>query len=365
MLRGGSWINNGRNLRAAQRNHNDPDNRNNNIGCRLCQLVEPGEPGLGDQRSVWPHLYPWRKQGARTVSRQADWPKAVRDLAPWIDSAPAPGSDWANHPPPQFPLSFASGYGRDEFGLYCDFAIADVQQRLRWIPPGSFRMGSPANEPERFDNESLHEVELTRGFWLGEAAVTQSLWQAVTGENPSTFNQNLDHPVEEVSWDDVNAFYAALNQQLPGANFNFATEAQWEYACRAGSETVFWWGDSLNPEQARYDWSEPYQNATKQQWEKSTVPVSAYAPNPWGLYQMHGNVWDWCKDWYDAYPSGDVQNPVGPVDGSRRVLRGGGLFSIGRNLRAARRFHDVPGDRNGSIGCRLCQLVPDSAGRQA
>ena len=247
----------------------------------------------------------------------------------------------------------------DRIGLFVDQPLAGVVQRFRYCPPGRLWMGSPENEPERRDDERLHEVALSQGFWMADTVVTQRLWQAVTGNNPAAFTQDQDNPVERISWDQASEFCIELNKEMPIPCFTLPTEAQWEYACRAGSATVFSWGDSLMPDQARFNWSHPYRSGPGKERPNGTVLVKSFTMNSWGLYQMHGNVWEWCRDGYYDYPQGLVRDPVGITD-RRRVLRGGGWVDDGRDLRAAQRLHFDPDSRDNFIGCRLCQPVPET-----
>jgi formylglycine-generating enzyme required for sulfatase activity len=249
---------------------------------------------------------------------------------------------------------WADTVGVDDYGLYADFSIEGVTQRMRWIPPGEFRMGSPADEPKRYNDERQHEVVLTRGFWLAETACTQALWEAVMGENRSHF-KGPEQPVESVSWEDVQRFIMHLNERVPGLEVRLPTEAEWEYACRAGTKTPFWFGNQITPEQANYDGSYPYAGGKKGVYREETVEVKALPANGWGLYQMHGNVWEWCADWYGEYPEGTVVDPSGPQGGADRVLRGGGWIGNGRGLRSADRIHDGPGDRSDRVGFRLAR----------
>ncbi len=249
---------------------------------------------------------------------------------------------------------WAEAIGRDGYGLYVDFRIGDVVQRLRWIVPGEFLMGSPASEAERLSNETQHRVILTRGYWLADTACTQALWQAVLGDNPSRF-KGEDRPVETVSWDDAQRFIERLNELVPGGGFRLPTEAEWEYACRAGTRTPFWFGDQITPEQVNYDGNHPYAGGRKGKYRKETVAVKALPCNGWGLYQMHGNVWEWCQDWLGDYPAETVVDPTGPGGGEGRVLRGGSWFRYGRDARSAYRFRGVPGYRSDLVGVRLAR----------
>ena len=256
--------------------------------------------------------------------------------------------------------SWAEDYGLDEYGLYAGFKIGGVYQRMRWIRPDEFIMGSPEDEAERDDYEIQHRVILSEGFWLADTACTQALWQAVMGHNPSGF-QGEDLPVETVSWEDVHAFLTRLNGLSPGFDFRLPTEAEWEYACRAGTTTAFWFGDQITSEQVNYDGNYPYAGGIKGLYREETVEVKALPCNGWGLYQMHGNVREWCQDWFGAYPAETVVDPTGPTEGEDRVLRGGSWIRNGRDARSADRDAYGPGFRYGITGFRLArgQAIPD------
>jgi sulfatase modifying factor 1 len=255
--------------------------------------------------------------------------------------------------PERFPLRWASAWGEDEWGLWMTLELAEAQQRFRWIAPGRFRMGSPENEPERDGDEVQHEVTLSEGYWLADTACTQALWQAVTGENPSRFKDNPSHPVEQVSWDDVQGFLGELNRRLPGLEARLPSEAEWEYACRAGTTTPFSFGENITPEQVNYNGNYPYAGGAKGVYREKTVPVGSLPANPWGLYEMHGNVWEWCADWYGDYPTTPQVDPRGAAWGDARVLRGGSWGSDGRGVRSADRSGSGPGRHGGGSGFRL------------
>ncbi len=250
--------------------------------------------------------------------------------------------------------AWADAIGRDAYGLYVDFSVGGVQTRMRWIVPGEFVMGSPEHEAERFDNETQHRVILSRGFWLADTACTQALWQAVMGDNPSGF-QGEDRPVETVSWDDVQGFIERLNALLSDPGFRLPTEAEWEYACRAGTTTPFGFGEQITSEQVNYDGNRPYAGGQRGLDRGETVPVKALPCNSWGLYQMHGNVWEWCQDWYGRYPAGAMTDPPGPEEGALRVLRGGSWIFVGRHARSAQRYAVKLGDRVDFLGFRLAR----------
>jgi formylglycine-generating enzyme required for sulfatase activity len=249
--------------------------------------------------------------------------------------------------------SWARALGRDEFGLYAVFTVAGITQRCRWICPGTFGMGSPPEEPEREDGETLHEVTLSRGYWLADTACTQALWWAVMHDNPSHFKGDPHLPVENVSWDDVQVFLKQLNEAVKGLEAGLPSEAQWEYACRASTQTPFSFGRQITPEQVNYDGNHPYGRGKKGEFRMRTVPVKSLPPNGWGLYEMHGNVWEWCADWYGEYGSEEQTDPVGPPEGVRRVLRGGSWHRGGRDCRSADRDGGEPVARFIITGFRL------------
>ena len=244
--------------------------------------------------------------------------------------------------------------GEDQWGIYTDHRIKGVTFRMRWIRPATFMMGSPDDEPGRVENEIHHEVTLTRGFWLADTACTQALWQAVMKDNPSEFNSD-DRPVDSVSWQDCQVFFERINGLLPGFNFCLPTEAQWEYACRAGTLTPFSFGRTVSTDQANFDGNYSYAGGAKGEFKKTTIPVKALPCNEWGLYQMHGNVYEWCQDWYGDYDLEHPVDPVGPEAGEVRVLRGGSWGSSAWNLRSACRLGNGPSGRSGLIGFRLAQ----------
>ncbi|AUB82815.1 formylglycine-generating enzyme family protein [Candidatus Thiodictyon syntrophicum] len=256
--------------------------------------------------------------------------------------------------PPLFPADWAIAWGEDAYGLWQACAIAGVRQVMRWCPPGRFLMGSPTDEPERFEDETQHEVTLTRGFWLAETACTQGLWQAVTSDNPSHCQRNSEHPVERVTWSACQDFLDRANRlRDDGLVLRLPTEAEWECACRAGTRTAFSFGDALDTGRANYNSDFPYNQGPKGEQRRRTLPVRSFAPNPWGLYQMHGNVWEWCADWFGDYPARLMSDPTGPADGTSRVLRGGAWNFSGRRLRSACRRRHPPSHRRASIGLRL------------
>ncbi|GJL74925.1 formylglycine-generating enzyme family protein [Nitrosomonas sp.] len=260
--------------------------------------------------------------------------------------------------PEEFPESWASDWGEDEFGLWMAFTYKGVRQAFRWCEPGTFLMGSPQGEPERYDDELQHEVTLSKGFWIADTPVTQALWQAVMGGNPGEFKSE-ERPVENVSWDDSQAFITQLNNLKAELKLCLPSEAQWEYACRAGTTTPFSWGVQIDSTLVNFAGTRPYNNGSTSEDREQIVDVSALPCNDWGLYQMQGNVWEWCQDWYVEYPAQPVIDPQGPESGigrgRGRVLRGGSWISDGRDCRSANRYHGAPSGRGIIIGFRLAR----------
>ncbi len=208
-----------------------------------------------------------------------------------------------------------------EAGTRQTLKIGDAEYGFVWIPAGEFDMGSPESEENRDSDEVFHHVKLTKGFWALETEVTQALYQEGMGANPSCFKGD-DLPVESVSWDDASKFCKELTTRLPTElKASLPTEAQWEYACRAGTKTAYWYGDVADISKMNYDGGK-------------MKPVKSYDPNPWGLYDMHGNVWEWCFDYYEGCPSETI-DPQGPSYASSRVDRGGGWDIHGRGCRSA------------------------------
>ena len=254
-----------------------------------------------------------------------------------------------------------SALAEEETKKFTEIDCNGVKLELVKIPAGTFMMGSPKNELGRYNDEKLHQVTLSKDYWLGKYQVTQAQWRAIMGNNPSCF-KSAKRPVENVSWDDAKSFCDKLNERyagnLPqGYKFDLPTEAQWEYACRAGTTTALNNGTNLTDEKyhcsnlAEVAWYY-YQN------EKSkTHPVGQKRPNNAGLYDMHGNVWEWCRDWYGNYREGAVTDPVGPRTGSYRVFRGGSWCDNAKNCRSAYRSIWVPCNLFKYLGFRLA-LVP-------
>jgi formylglycine-generating enzyme required for sulfatase activity len=289
------------------------------------------------------------------------------------------------------PPTWAQAWGRDDYGAWVTFRVGEVVQRMRWIPAGRFWMGSPDNEPGRYDDENpRHEEVIPRGFWMFDTPCTQALWEVVMEKNPSYF-RSPDRPVEQVTWNDCQEFIQRLNARLGGLSLALPTEAQWEYACRAGTETatyagpieikglcnapilheIAWYGGNsgldfdLDTGVAASDWPEKQFEFA----QAGTDPVGRKRANAWGLYDMLGNVWEWCADtWTDDYTTGSraaaQQSASAP-----RVIRGGSWTSLARDVRAACRIDNGPTFRNDDLGVRFCEFgepsVVSQAGKEA
>jgi formylglycine-generating enzyme required for sulfatase activity len=231
-----------------------------------------------------------------------------------------------------------------------------IDMKFVLIPAGIFMMGSPAEETERRDNEILHKVTITKPFYLQTTQVTQGQWKKVMGSNPSHFKKSgEDCPVDSVSWEDAQKFISKLNKMENMNKYRLPTEAEWEYACRAGTTTPFHTGDSISTDQANYDGRYPMPGSPKGEYRKRTVKVDSFPPNAWGLYDMHGNVEEWCQDYYGDYPKGKVKDPKGPSTGEYRVQRGGSWYLDSRFGRSATRDRDFPDFRYYNLGFRVAR----------
>jgi len=259
-----------------------------------------------------------------------------------------------------------------------------IGMKLTLIPAGKFQMGSPAGEAERDAIEVQHEVEITKPFYLGVYEVTQAEWQKVMGKpSPSRFHARNgggpDHPAENVRWSDAMNYCRRLTalpaEKKAGRTYRLPAEAEWEYACRAGTTTSFHFGDSLSSKQANCDGRSPYGKAEKGPYLRRTTRVGSYQPNAWGLYDMHGNVSEWCSDYYDPdyYRKSPKKDPRGPDKGVvptgykewnvpgvgqfYQVIRGGSWLDEARGCRSAYRYRAMPHDGYQIIGLRVvCEV---------
>jgi len=228
----------------------------------------------------------------------------------------------------------------------------DVKLEMVLIPAGKFLMGGKKIPVDPFSNIKVaqpeedefpqHEVSLTKPFYMGKYEVTQEQWFEIMGENPSE-NKGRKLPVTDVSWNDCHFFIRKLNAKTDGG-YRLPTEAEWEYACRAGTTTAFSFGDKITPKDKDYALN-----------RYKLVAVGSYRPNAFGLYDMHGNVWEWCEDWYGNYPEGAVMDPKGPAKGEDRVLRGGSFNNIIFGARSSSRHKLSPTYQNSMMGLRLAR----------
>ncbi|NQV24753.1 MAG: SUMF1/EgtB/PvdO family nonheme iron enzyme [Rhodopirellula sp.] len=236
-----------------------------------------------------------------------------------------------------------------------------IGMKFRLVPPGEFLMGSPEDEAERSSDETRHQVRITKPFYCGVYPVTQGEYQRVTGSNPSKFNSVAGQdtsrfPVAQVNWEDAQQFLEQLNSQPNESvgRYRLATEAEWEYACRAGTTTPYWFGRELNGKLANCDGNYPYGTGKGPYLDRTSV-VGSYGVNPFGLHDQHGNVFEWCSDWYaaDWYSQSGADDPSGPSSGSSRVCRGGSWLNVAGDCRCAYRSNLDPSLRRNYIGFRV------------
>jgi formylglycine-generating enzyme required for sulfatase activity len=256
-----------------------------------------------------------------------------------------------------------------------------IGMKLARIPAGEFVMGSPASEPERQDEEFPHEVVITRPFYMGVYEVTQREFEGVMGNKQrAIFNADNgggpDHPMEDVLWQEAVDFCKRLSEhpdeRRAGRTYRLPTEAEWEYACRAGTTTAFSFGNALSSKQANFNGNYPYGGASQGPYLRKTAKVGSYEPNAFGLYDMHGNVCEWCADWYDEeyYRDSPEEDPLGPPVGAAPtgfgtyylVARGGCWLDDARACRSAYRFKGMPKNRYRLIGFRVVCEVNEKAG---
>ncbi len=257
--------------------------------------------------------------------------------------------------PPQAVAPFDSDQAKAHQKAWADKLGVPVQitnyvgMKLNLIPPGEFAMGSPKSESGHLPDETQHLVRITKPFYLSSHEVTQEQYEQVMGKNPS-YHNGMDKPVDTVSWQDAVEFCGKLSDE-EGVEYRLPTEAEWEYACREGTTTAYSFGDDVSG-LGEYAWHIGNSNST-------THPVGGLKPNAWGLFDMHGNVFEWCQDWYGPYESLQVvSDPTGAASGHYRVLRGGAFVDLPRLVRAADRHTDQPGSRYHLIGFRLARTYP-------
>jgi formylglycine-generating enzyme required for sulfatase activity len=229
------------------------------------------------------------------------------------------------------------------------------------LPPGVFTLGSPSSEYGHSEKERAHQVSLTKGFYIQTTEVTQGQWEAVMGENPSHFQIcGSDCPVEQVSWFDVQRFIQRLNEMEQTRTYRLPTEAEWEYACRAGSSTAYANGGTIKDDTCGHNEALESLGWYFRNSELGTHPVARKQPNAWGLYDMHGNVWEWCRDWQAKYPFTPVTDPIGPEKGFHKIRRGGSWSHYPMYCRSAYRSWYDPDNRTAEIGFRLVRDLKES-----
>ena len=265
---------------------------------------------------------------------------------------------------------------RESLGAVVDEATSLT---MLWIPPGRFWMGSPEEEPQRRSAEGPQHLVQLQGFFLAQTPITQAQWREVAdwkpnkGErawskklnpNPSRFNGD-QRPVERVSWEDAMEFCHRISQRT-SRNYTLPSEAQWEYACRTGTTTPFHWGATISTKLANYDGTKVYGDSEKGIFREETTHVGTFPANPWGLHDMHGNVWEWCADqWHDNYEGAPEDGRAWIDEGAKsndlklRLLRGGSWDYRPADCRSAGRGSIHPGHRDINIGFRVCCLPQD------
>jgi sulfatase modifying factor 1 len=239
----------------------------------------------------------------------------------------------------------------------------DLPQRVRHastgvvlvlIPPGRFTMGTPADEKERDGDEFQREIEVEAAFYLAETEVTLGLWEEVMGADPEHPHANRELPAGGISWHRAQEFLVRMNKSH-GPGWRLPTEIQWEYACRAGTTTPFSFGVELTPHQANYNGQSPYAHGERGLRRDQPIPVRSLPANPWGLYEMHGNLWEWCEDPYVFEPV--TGQPLTQSEGGSRVIRGGAFTSQGKRVRSGHRDGYPPSSAGEKYGFRIAKAI--------
>ena len=336
-------------------------------------VTDPKGPGTGGRRVLRGGSFWW--EGSRRSFSRSDFPSASRNfdfgfrLARTVDFKTTVATPTAPKPDPAVVMPatvnllvapFTEAKAKEvqkEVAKSLQKEVEDkadlgkgIKLEMVLIPAGKFKMGSPASEPGRQPNETQHEVTLTKPFYIGKYEVTQDQWQSVMGSNPSSRTKGAKLPVTDVSWNDCQEFIKKLNAKTDGC-YILPTEAEWEYACRAGTTTAYSFGDSLTNIIVRPSIDANINGSTIKE-------VGSFKPNAFGLYDMHGNVWEWCEDWKADYPAGLVTNPKGPATGDSRVLRGGSFDFNVSLARSSYRFNSTPSTQlYYGLGFRLARIV--------
>ena len=308
------------------------------------EFLNTSNPKIADRT---PPQFTLGEIGAKLEALNA---KARAEIAEEIRLRPAQTGTDGSAPPPVRRMEVRSLPGT---GTNKSVAVAlseKLQLQLNRIPAGSFLMGSPLNEPERAIEEKQHPVTISKPFYLGATLVTASEYETVTGAT-SREDKNGDAPAI-VTWPDAVRFCEALSRNT-GRRFRLPTEAEWEYACRAGTTTPFNTGEQITTEQANFDGKFVYPGGKPGIYRRASTPARTFKPNAWGLFDMHGNAYQWCSDWYGPYPNEAVTDPQGPDKGVTRVIRGGKYGSGPRYIRSAARYHYSPSNSSVVFGFRV------------
>ncbi len=338
VLRGGSWYGVAYYCRAAKRSYHEPMVRGPEVGLRLVWQdaadLDPVRAAETEKRMKQAQVEDARK---REEQRRAEADAAMK----WEQQRRSE-TETARRTALETERIRSEWKAETSKMALADPVFADkLGMAFAWVPPGSFRMGSPITEPGRSNDELPHPVTLTTGFWMQTTEVTQDQWKAVTGTEPPDFRGGR-FPVATVSWDDCQAFLRRLNDLDPGKNYRLPTEAEWEYACRAGAATKYYTGENMKVTEANFERD-----------RSSTEPAGSYPPNALGLHDMAGNVAEWCADWYGPYTAEAVTNPTGPSSGSKRVSRGGCWTDRWWYCRSASRNSFSPDFRYSGQGFRV------------
>jgi uncharacterized protein (TIGR02996 family) len=248
------------------------------------------------------------------------------------------------------------------------FWTNSLGMKFAWVSPGAFLMGSPESEARRGEDETQHPVTLTKGFYLAVHQVTNAAWEEVMGFQTGSFFLESDLPVEcsdgSVSWDECQEFLRRLGKR-DRQTYRLPTEAEWEYACRAGTSTPFSFGETISTDQANFDGRYPYGKGRTGKFRGEPTPVGSFPPNAFGLYDMHGNVFEWCNDWYGEYPKEAVVDPQGPPtegEAGGHVVRGGQFDFSAAGIRSANRFREVEAGFHVYAGFRVAITAPSRRG---
>lgn len=333
-------------------------------------------------RWVWGVWYSWL--AAMMLCGGCSEPATVVSVPQAVAPRELPSWDLPTDSPPPAIAPFDSELAKQHQTAWSEYLGVPVEvnntigMKFVLIPPGEFDIGSTEEEIEKLLAEARaenppdwyidrspteapkHRVRITKAFYLGMTEVTQAQYKRVMGANPSNFNGDATRPVEKVSWNDAVLFCEKLGEvsgEQEVRAYRLPTAAEWEYACRAGT-TTRWYGTDDEAALREQAWFTANSGGT-------THPVGQKLPNAWGLYDMHGNVWEWCNDWYDNtyYANSPPEDPAGPTSGLSRVLRGGGWYSIARSCRSADRIWGAPDARDIEIGFRLAFSLVDQSGR--